>query len=96
MSFTLDELNHVLTLAHSSIPTEDKNALLDQLQPIFKHMQDLNALDLDGLMPISHPFETGLFLREDVLSNGESIDLETLSDHVEGHSFVVPRIIGDA
>lgn len=90
-------VDHVARLARLDLSDEERTRMQAELSAILEHAERIQALDLDGLDPTSHPVPLTNMMRPDevtpsldpgaALSNGPE---------VEDGRFRVPRIIEDA
>jgi aspartyl-tRNA(Asn)/glutamyl-tRNA(Gln) amidotransferase subunit C len=91
---TVETVDHVARLAHLSLTTEEREAFARQLDQVLAYAESIQALDTDGIEPMSHAAATETF-REDVPH--ESLPREAVlaaaPDADEG-LFRVPRILG--
>jgi aspartyl-tRNA(Asn)/glutamyl-tRNA(Gln) amidotransferase subunit C len=96
MTVNMNDLNHVLKLSHLSIPEEDKENYLTQLQATLLNMKSLDDVDLTGIEPSSYSTVDKQYLRPDVAKNSDDLFLENNAPHWEDGYFSVPKISGDA
>jgi aspartyl-tRNA(Asn)/glutamyl-tRNA(Gln) amidotransferase subunit C len=96
MALTLDEVRRVAALARLRLSEEEERLFAGQLSAILDHVQDLAALDLAGVPPMTHALAEGesVALRPDRPVPGLS-PAEALANAParEGTCFKVPRII---
>ncbi|HET7583302.1 MAG TPA: Asp-tRNA(Asn)/Glu-tRNA(Gln) amidotransferase subunit GatC [Gemmatimonadaceae bacterium] len=72
MAVRLDDLRHVMELAHLELPEERTAELLAQLNDILAHMEELRAVDTSGVPPAAGVGDAPLPLRVD---EGPSVPL---------------------
>jgi aspartyl-tRNA(Asn)/glutamyl-tRNA(Gln) amidotransferase subunit C len=91
---TVDTVDHVARLAHLSLTAEEREAFARQLDQVLTYAESIQALDTDGVEPMSHAAATETF-REDVPREGLPRDaiLATAPDAEDG-LFRVPRVLG--
>ncbi|HIG24714.1 MAG TPA: Asp-tRNA(Asn)/Glu-tRNA(Gln) amidotransferase subunit GatC [Acidimicrobiia bacterium] len=90
-----DDVAHVARLACLSLTDQELEAFTGQLADILSHATDLEALDLTGVEPTSHPLPLVNVLRPDV--PGEPVDRDEVlaaAPSVEDHQFRVPPALG--
>lgn len=90
------EVAHVAHLARLRLSDDELGIFTRQLGAVLEHAKDVEALQLDGVEPISHPFPLENVTREDEV--GEMLDRDKVLDQApatEDGRFQVPRILGD-
>lgn len=94
---TRDDVAHVATLARLRLDDDQVETFTGQLAAILEHAEDVEALDLDGVEPTSHPIPLVNVWRDDepgdTLTNAEAIGG---APQAEGGRFRVPTILGEA
>lgn len=91
-----DEVAHVAGLARLHLTDDELDTFTSQLAAVLDHAADMEALDLTGVEPMSHPYPLVNVLRPDVV--GPTLDrAEVLAQApaVEENQFRVPPILGD-
>lgn len=94
---TKEEVIHVAGLARLELSDDEVTTFTAQLGSILNHAADISSLDLEGLVPMAHPFDLENILRPDVPT--ASLDREELlagAPAVESGRFKVGRILGEA
>ena len=91
---TVETVNHVARLAHLSLTEEERVTFARQLDQVLEYAESIQALDTEGVPPMSHPHGADSF-REDVPLPGLAAEqaLGEAPDASDGF-FRVPRIIG--
>ena len=90
------EVAHVAHLARLRLSDDELGIFTRQLGAVLEHAKDVEALQLDGVEPISHPFPLENVTREDEV--GEMLDRDKVLDQApaaEDGRFQVPQILGD-
>ena len=90
------EVTHVAHLARLRLSDDELGIFTRQLGAVLEHAKDVDALQLDGVEPMSHPFPLENVTREDEV--GEMLDRDKVLDQApaaEDGRFQVPRILGD-
>lgn len=94
---TRDDVAHVATLARLRLDDDQVETFTGQLAAILEHAEDVEALDLDGVPPTSHPLPLVNVWRDDepgdTLTNADAI---AGAPQAEGGRFRVPTILGEA
>ena len=86
----------VAELSRLEITADQRQRFTQQLASILRHAEDINALDLSGVPPTSHPYPLKNVLREDEPSEG--LDKNSVLDYApetEAGQFKVPPILGE-
>lgn len=95
-AITRDDVAHVATLAKLRIEPDELDRYTEQLGAILDHATDMEALDLDGVEPTTHPLPLANVLRPDVV--GPTIDRDEVLANAPGVQdvrFKVPAILGE-
>ena len=90
------EVAHVAHLARLRLSDDELGIFTRQLGAVLEHAKDVEALQLDGVEPMSHPFPLENVTREDEV--GEMLDRDQVLDQApaaEDGRFQVPQILGD-
>lgn len=66
MSIDRSEVLHVARLARLQLTDEEADRMVDELSSILGHIEQITALDLEGVPPTSHVVEVTEGLRADV------------------------------
>ena len=94
MKITLEEVEHVATLARLEISSEAKVNLTEQMNEILLYMDKLNELDTTGVEPTSHVVDLHNAFRVDAVK--ESFPRDQILDNAPEANeaeFIVPKII---
>jgi aspartyl-tRNA(Asn)/glutamyl-tRNA(Gln) amidotransferase subunit C len=94
MSLDPATIRRIARLARIGIEDDEVARLQSQLGSILGWVEQLNDLDLDGVAPISGVGHASLRLREDVVVDGDQVDV-VLSNAPERHGpfFSVPKVV---
>jgi aspartyl-tRNA(Asn)/glutamyl-tRNA(Gln) amidotransferase subunit C len=88
------DLDHVATLARLAVPAEAAEALSDDLDRMVGLMDELAAIDVEGVEPLAHPLDLVLALRPDEVTEPDrSDDLLALAAEAQGGYYLVPKVI---
>ncbi len=94
---TRDEVLHVAELARLALSDEELDTFTGQLAAVLDHAADVEALDVSGLEPMSHPYPLRNVLRDDVVT--QTVDRDEVlaaAPATEDDRFRVPPILGAA
>jgi aspartyl-tRNA(Asn)/glutamyl-tRNA(Gln) amidotransferase subunit C len=91
---TLEEVRHVAALARLELAPEELERMRDVLSAIIAHVAELEAFDVEGVLPTFYPVEIQAVLREDEITASLDRD-EVLSGapKSEAGGFAVPRVM---
>ncbi|AUN96176.1 Asp-tRNA(Asn)/Glu-tRNA(Gln) amidotransferase subunit GatC [Pseudazoarcus pumilus] len=94
MSLSLDEVRNIASLARIDLSDADAEATRDKLNGIFGLIEQMQAVDTDGVEPMSHPQETAQRLRDDRVTEGDRRDdFQRIAPQTEAGLYLVPRVI---
>jgi aspartyl-tRNA(Asn)/glutamyl-tRNA(Gln) amidotransferase subunit C len=92
---TPEAVAKVAKLARLSLDADELQRATEQLSDVLDHFADIDALDLDGVEPMTHPTPIANVMREDVQLDGLDRDEVLAAAPVaESGRFVVPPIVG--
>jgi len=92
-----EDVAHVAKLARLTMSEAELDKFTEQLGQVLDHASDMNALDLEGVIPTAHPFGLINVVRDD--ERRASLDHDVviaMAPDAEDGRFAVPRILGDA
>ena len=94
MSLSLDEVRRIAHLARIEVSEAEALATRQQLNDIFALIGEMQAIDTDGIEPMSHAQDLMLRLREDkVTESDERALFQSIAPQVEGDLYLVPKVI---
>ncbi len=98
MALTPQDIARVAHLARLALRPEETEHTLDQLNGFFRLVEQMEAVNTDGVEPLAHPAavlgQVALRLREDIATEPNQRDASQLSaPAVEGGLFLVPKVI---
>jgi aspartyl-tRNA(Asn)/glutamyl-tRNA(Gln) amidotransferase subunit C len=94
---TRDDVAHVARLARLSLSEDELEMFTGQLAAILDHAEDVEALDLAGVPPTSHPYPLKNVLRPDEVSQTvDRAEVLASAPHTEDGQFRVPPVLGEA
>ncbi len=92
-----EDVAHVAKLARLTMSEGELDMFTVQLGQILDHASDMNALDLEGVIPTAHPFGLINVVRDDVERPCLDHDVVmAMAPDAEDGRFAVPRILGEA
>jgi aspartyl-tRNA(Asn)/glutamyl-tRNA(Gln) amidotransferase subunit C len=94
MALTRGDVEHAARLARIAIDTSEADAALEQLVRIFGMIEEMQAVDVSGVEPMSHAQDVVLRLREDAVTEVDQRDLfQSVAPRVEAGLYLVPKVI---
>ena len=98
MALTPQDIARVAHLARLELRPEETERTLNQLNGFFQLVEQMNAVNTDGVEPLAHPAavlgEVALRLREDIASEPNQREASQVSaPAVENGLFLVPKVI---
>ena len=98
MALTPQDIARVAHLARLELRPEETERTLSQLNGFFQLVEQMNAVNTDGVEPLAHPAavlgEVALRLREDIASEPNQREASQVSaPAVENGLFLVPKVI---
>ncbi len=94
MSLSVDEVKKIAHLARIEISEAEALATRQQLNDIFALIGQMQAVNTEGIEPMSHAQDLMLRLRDDVVTEQDQHALfQSIAPQVEGGLYLVPRVI---
>ena len=94
MSLTLNHVERAARLARIAIDASEADAVLEQLQRIFAMIEEMQAIDVTGVEPMSHARDVVLRLREDTVTEVDQRELfQSVAPRVQDGLYLVPKVI---
>ena len=94
MSLSLDEVRHIAKLARLELAAGELEATQAKLNGIFSLIEEMQAVDTDGVEPMSHPQELAQRLREDRVTEENRRDaFQAVAPETEAGLYLVPKVI---
>ncbi len=94
MALKLDDVKRAADLARVAIDEAEAQAVLSQLNDVFKLIAEMQAVDTRGVEPMSHALDVVQRLREDAVTEGDQHALfQSVAPQVEGGLYLVPKVI---
>jgi aspartyl-tRNA(Asn)/glutamyl-tRNA(Gln) amidotransferase subunit C len=96
VALTAAQVTHVAKLARLEVTPERIEQYRMQLAAVLGHIAQLDAVDLAGVEPMAHPFESHNRLAEDVPVDGLPIESVLMNaPAVEGRFLAVPKVLAE-
>jgi len=94
MALKLDDVKRVAHLARVAVDEAEAQAVLSQINDVFKLIAEVQAVDTREVAPMSHALDVVQRLREDAITEGDQHALfQSVAPHVEGGLYLVPKVI---
>ncbi|ULJ68631.1 Asp-tRNA(Asn)/Glu-tRNA(Gln) amidotransferase subunit GatC [Wielerella bovis] len=94
MALTLDDVEKIAKLSRLSLDDAEKTATLEKLNAVFELVEKMQAVNTDGVEPMSHPHEVALRLREDaVVETDHAAAYQAVAPDVRNRLYIVPQVI---
>ena len=94
MALTLDDVKRIAHLARIEVEPQEAEQVLSQLTGIFRLIEEMQAVDTDGIEPMSHAQDVMLRLRDDAVTESDRHALfQSIAPQVEADLYLVPRVI---
>lgn len=94
MSLSLDEVRHIAKLARLELAPGELDATQAKLNGIFSLIEEMQAVNTDGVEPMSHPQELAQRLREDRVTEADRrAAFQAVAPQTEAGLYLVPKVI---
>ena len=94
MALELEDVKRIALLARIEISDADAQATLAQLTNIFSLIEEMKAVDTEGVEPMSHGIEVAQRLREDQVTESNHREAyQACAPAVEDGLYLVPKVI---
>ncbi len=94
MSLSVEDVKKIATLSRLALSNEELVDAQDKLNNVFELIGKMQATPTEGVIPMSHPQEYPLRLREDVVSaNIEREAYQKIAPEVQDGLYLVPKVI---
>jgi len=94
MSLERADVEKIAHLARLAVSEDQADALVKDLSGILSLVDQMNAVDTNGVAPMAHPLHMAQRLREDVVTEQNNRDrFMAIAPSAEKGLFLVPRVI---
>lgn len=94
MILSNEEVRKIADLARILVSDEDIPQLQERLSRVLTMVEQMNAIDTDGVLPMSHPYEATQRLRLDVVTEINQRELfQQIAPDVGHGLYFVPLVI---
>lgn len=94
MSIDADEVKKIALLARLKIEDADIPDYVSNLSNILELVAQMNSVNTDGILPMSHPLDAVQRLRDDVVTeSNRREDFQLIAPSTEDGLYLVPKVI---
>ena len=94
MTFDKSEVSKIAELARLEVTDEEIDDIESRITEILLLIDQMQSVDTDSIVPMSHPLDGKQILRSDTVSEANKRDeLQKLAPKVENGLFLVPKVI---
>jgi aspartyl-tRNA(Asn)/glutamyl-tRNA(Gln) amidotransferase subunit C len=94
MSLTSDDVEKIAHLARLAVDPADTESLSRDLSNILDLVEQMQAVDTEGVLPMAHPLEMSQRLRADEVTETNQRELyQSNAPQAEAGLFLVPKVI---
>lgn len=94
MSLDADDVKKIAYLARLKIDDADIPGYVSNLSNILELVEQMNSVDTEGVLPMSHPMDAVQRLREDeVTENDQRDSFQGIAPSTEDGLYLVPKVI---
>jgi aspartyl-tRNA(Asn)/glutamyl-tRNA(Gln) amidotransferase subunit C len=94
MSLTLHDVKRIAHLARIEVQDAEAKIWLEQMSGILGLIEEMQAVNTDGIMPMSHSQDVTQRLREDIVTEANQRELfQSIAPAVENGLYLVPKVI---
>lgn len=94
MSLTHEDVARIARLSRIAVTDAEIEAVGKQLNNILGLIEQMQAVNTDGIEPMAHPQDVSLRLREDVVTEPNRREAcQAVAPQVEKGLFLVPKVI---
>lgn len=94
MSLSLDDVSRIARLARIEISAAEAEQTRDQLNNILAFVEQLQAVNTDGIEPMAHAVDVVQRLRPDAVTESDRRDdFQAIAPETEAGLYLVPKVI---
>ena len=94
MALQRSDVEKIAHLARLEISEADTSSYAENLSNILALVEQMNAINTDGVQPLAHPLETTQRLRDDEVGEENQRDrFQSIAPQVEDGLYLVPKVI---
>jgi aspartyl-tRNA(Asn)/glutamyl-tRNA(Gln) amidotransferase subunit C len=94
VSLDADDVKKIAYLARLKIDEADIPGYVSNLSNILELVEQMNSVDTEGVLPMSHPMDAVQRLREDAVTEADQRDMfQEVAPKTEDGLYLVPKVI---
>ncbi|MDO8958619.1 MAG: Asp-tRNA(Asn)/Glu-tRNA(Gln) amidotransferase subunit GatC [Rhodocyclaceae bacterium] len=94
MSLSLDDVSRIARLARIEISPAEATRTRDQLNGILAFVEQLQAVNTDGIEPMAHAVDVVQRLRPDAITESDRREaFQAIAPETEAGLYLVPKVI---
>ena len=94
MSLERSDVEKIAHLARLAVSSDELDSVAGDLSTILQLMEQMNAVNTDGVIPMAHPLHMAQRLRPDEVSETDERDhFQSIAPATENGLYLVPRVI---
>jgi aspartyl-tRNA(Asn)/glutamyl-tRNA(Gln) amidotransferase subunit C len=94
MSLNLEEVARIARLARIELSAAEQESTRDQLNGIFAFIEQLQAVNTDGIEPMAHAVDVVQRLRPDAVTESDRrAAFQAVAPETEAGLYLVPKVI---
>jgi len=94
MALTHQDVLHIARLARLRVSADEAETAQTQLNSIFGLIEQMQAINTQGIKPMSHALDVAQRLREDKVTESDQRNkFQTVAPAVENGLYLVPKVI---
>ena len=94
MSVDKDTVRRIAKLSRIALDEARVGPMVDELNSIFAWVQQLNEVNVEGILPLTSVVAQRLKMRDDKITDGDNANaLMANAPEGEDHFFVVPKVV---
>ena len=94
MALTMSDVEKIAKLSRLGLFETEKDAMLGALNGLFDLVEEMKAADTDGVVPMTHPHELALRLRDDRVTESDcAAEYQACAPEVRNRLYIVPQVI---
>lgn len=94
MSLSIDDVKRIAHLARIEITETEAQSTLQKLSGILGLIEEMQAVDTSGIIPMSHSQDVVQRLRDDLVTETNQRELfQSIAPAVENGLYLVPKVI---
>jgi aspartyl-tRNA(Asn)/glutamyl-tRNA(Gln) amidotransferase subunit C len=96
MSLTRDDVEKVSLLARLRLSPQELDSMTTQLGAIVGYVQQLSALDTEGVEPMAHALDvSNVFADDEIRPSLPRAEALANAPHQDGEFYLVPAVLGE-